>query len=1439
MRKSNIIIKKVRNLMILSMAVIVIISVYFNILNSRAKETTDIVANVTDETGEVDSQKVTLVATGNKNGNYEISLPETISNVYVSNYKTLNGDKSANDKIVLSQDEVENKEINLEVNYDKKNVTSTKTNEEMTLYKQNLEYDDKGIYVEGYMPLLAQINVIQNENDISLEILYTVVESNNMSTKEIYVPSEYEQTLKITLNKKKYGVEQSLISSTDAEYIVVEQSDSKLVINNISSNTINITNEEVPTIISSQYNGEDNKYYFAGGPIANSQIESIKFVTNPKEVLGTKWDASENGDNSVIAGYIDSNGNELYEIYVASNSDKTTKVYTPEDASYMFYECSNLTTIDIQNLGTSKTTNMNSMFAMCTNITTLELQNFDTSNVEDMENMFFGCENLETLDISNFITAKVTTMCNMFQNCKKLTELNLESFDTSKVIDMNSMFNGCESLTILNLNNFNTTEVTDMSWMFYNCKNITTLDLSNFDTSNVIDMSAMFSTCENLTTLNISNFNTTEVTSMNAMFSDCKKLQILNISNFNISKVEDMSFMFSGCIKLSELDLGKQFTKIANENEGIFDGLEENQLVIKVPSAIYAGKNEIKLNNGSTDIITFLDNVKVECKYKIEWKKVSSSVDIAQKQINVVLQAEGVNTTYDSAKILTDGISKYLQLYIDGKIVDNLTVTIENQEVKNGKLQCTLKIKNEEIKDGEGMALVIKEDSATDKYGNGNLEIKLIITEPLPIMQNTQYNGDDNKYYFAGGTIENSKIESIKFVASKEEVLGTQWDASKNGNNSVIAGYVDSNNNGLYEIYVASNSEKTTKVYMPEDASYMFYEGNNLTTIDLQNINTSKTINMNSMFAICNNLTTLNLSSFDTSKVIDMENMFYKNEKLVTLDISSFNTSEVTTMSNMFSNCTSLTKLDLNNFNTSQVTDMSYMFSEGEALETLDVSKFDTSQVTNMKAMFQACRKLIELNISNFNTSQVTNMSYMFCNCSSLRSIYVSEYNETTGKGWTTKNVTDSDNMFTGATKLVGGNGTKFNSSYIDATYARIDKEGEPGYLTEINNHITIPELAVLSQFEGEYENIDRGIVIYIMKDANGDGKIDTPDWTNKTKMQETYDQFVWVPVKNAILDLSSTYSGLNDAGIRSKVQEQINVGKYPMAIKTNTAGDYIGVLYEFSEVTENNTTYVKVTPESLWNPKSTILREPAGLKDSTYGDTVTYLKQINGILNTSYNTPTSFESALQSQYNEMVKKVEEKGGFWVGRYETSSMSNSTTENYIASNRIQVSSKRNTTNGLVGVTWYKMYAQQKIYSELALESKTTSSMIWGSQYDQIMIWMKEEKSSDQAPSRGKYYVTNGAGKGNYGTISGVKNDVYSGYSGIAPTGSQDPYSTKNIFDLAGNVYEWSLEACNTYYRTRRGGYFLDTNAYATRPDDRNSYCPTDSISYDGSRLTLY
>ena len=740
-----------------------------------------------------------------------------------------------------------------------------------------------------------------------------------------------------------------------------------------------------------------------------------------------------------------------------------------------------------------------------------------------------------------------------------------------------------------------------------------------------------------------------------------------------------------------------------------------------------------------------------------------------------------------------------------------------------------------------------------------------------------------SKGNYLRSNVAKDKIESIKFQKGQVPTTGIieQFDASEAEDSSIIGYYTDEDSNDMYELTFVSN----TNIEANTNSSYLFYDLRNLkeiafdnfdtsqvtnmywmfsrsrslTSLDLSKFDTSQVTNMDSMFWECKSLTSLDVSNFDTSQVTSMYFMFSQCNRLTSLDLSKFNTSQVTDMYGMFYECSRLTSLDLSNFDTGQVTSMEYMFSECSRLTSLDASKFDTSQVTNMSFMFDNCSSLTSLDVSKFDTSRVTDMSFMFYDCSNLKSIYVSEYDEETGKGWTTKNVTDYYDMFTGATELVGGNGTKFNSICIDATYARIDKEGEPGYLTKSvkgttfdkdekifisGEAVTIPAGMTVSSFKGEFESIDQGIVIYRL---NGD----VPDWTNKTKMQETYDQFVWVPVKNAILDLSSTYSGLDYAGLISKVQEQINVGKYPMAIKTNTAGDYIGVLYEFSEVTENNTTYVKVIPNSKWKPKSTkpkktnlnleyiemdSIREPAGLTESKHGDTETNLKQINGILNTSYNSTTSFESALKSQYNEMVKKIEEKGGFWVGRYETSSMSNSTTENYIASNRIQVSSKRNTTNGINNVTWHRMYAQQKIYSELALENKTTSSMIWGSQYDQIMIWMKEEKSSDQAPSRGKYYVTNGAGKGNYG-ISGVENDVY---SRVAPTGSQDAYSTKNIFDLAGNVFEWSLEARQTALRVLRGGYCDHSDAYYTRPDSRNyDGLPTISDSFFGSRLTLY
>ena len=275
------------------------------------------------------------------------------------------------------------------------------------------------------------------------------------------------------------------------------------------------------------------------------------------------------------------------------------------------------------------------------------------------------------------------------------------------------------------------------------------------------------------------------------------------------------------------------------------------------------------------------------------------------------------------------------------------------------------------------------------------------------------------------------------------------------------------------------------------------------------------------------------------------------------------------------------------------------------------------------------------------------------------------------------------------------------------------------------------------------------------------------------------------MPVKNAYLDLTGNTDALSsDANIRAAVQSEINSGRYPMAIKKGD--NYFGVLYQFTEGTE-----VIIQPYSTWNPLSTSsgIREPDVVTE--YDNDTTYLNQVNGILNTSYSTSADFKSALQAEYNQMVKNVEDKGGFWVGRYETSNMSNSTTQ-------VQVGVKKNQNTGINNVTWYRMYAQQKIYAKKAISGNANlqSSMIWGSQWDQIMIWMRGE------PNGTGHYITNGVGMGNYGSISGV-NDGWSSTSSPASTGYQETYRVRNIYDLAGNLYEWTLEATDPNIRVFR------------------------------------
>ena len=303
--------------------------------------------------------------------------------------------------------------------------------------------------------------------------------------------------------------------------------------------------------------------------------------------------------------------------------------------SFMFYNCSNLTSLDVSKFDTSNVTSMSYMFYCCSNLTSLDVSKFDTSNVISMSYMFYYCSNLTSLDVSKFDTSNVTSMSYMFSHCSSLTSLDVNGFNTSKVNNMGNMFSRCGRLTTLNVSEFDTSNVIDMRFMFAGCSSLTNLDVSDFDTSSVIDMDGIFEYCSSLTNLNVSKFDTSKVTSMSYMFSNCSGLTNLDVSGFDTSKVTNMRSVFNRCSSLKTLQLSNKFVISSSNNTNMFSGTTNLTSIILVDSTPLAGQfTNIK---SQLDGKTFYVPSKVaETAYETSW-----SADFSEDRIKPILELVG------------------------------------------------------------------------------------------------------------------------------------------------------------------------------------------------------------------------------------------------------------------------------------------------------------------------------------------------------------------------------------------------------------------------------------------------------------------------------------------------------------------------------------------------------------------------------------------------------------------------------------------------------------------------------------------------------------------------------------------------------------------------------------------------------------------------------
>ena len=304
----------------------------------------------------------------------------------------------------------------------------------------------------------------------------------------------------------------------------------------------------------------------------------------------------------------------------------------------------------------------------------------------------------------------------------------------------------------------------------------------------------------------------------------------------------------------------------------------------------------------------------------------------------------------------------------------------------------------------------------------------------------------------------------------------------------------------------------------------------------------------------------------------------------------------------------------------------------------------------------------------------------------------------------------------------------------------------------------------------------------YVGSKATGENEIDTGyviyegteevNDENVEEAQKTRNQYVWIPVPDA-----STMYG------------------------TDENGKKWGKLYEFTTSTGANIDPVTGAKPLNWSESGGVMkisnmksyREP----DIVSSDTKFTLKEFD-------KSKLGFMNQLEQEFNRMIESVKKYGGFYIGRYETGNLSKNTCV------VVQGNSDFDKKN------WYAMYRKCK---ELKNENvNIETGIIWGSQWDRTLIWLVE------SGNKNKEEVCNSSTWGNHLTEF------------TKPSGYSEKWKTANIYDLAGNSMEWTMET--SVNRISRGGSAYVSSMFSVYYRGTNSA----SISSGGGlgcRASLY
>ena len=290
-----------------------------------------------------------------------------------------------------------------------------------------------------------------------------------------------------------------------------------------------------------------------------------------------------------------------------------------------------------------------------------------------------------------------------------------------------------------------------------------------------------------------------------------------------------------------------------------------------------------------------------------------------------------------------------------------------------------------------------------------------------------------------------------------------------------------------------------------------------------------------------------------------------------------------------------------------------------------------------------------------------------------------------------------------------------------------------------------------------------------------------TTEEINIFNLQKSVNQYVWVPVK----DPTRIY------GVDSN-------------------GMIWGKLYNFPATATGSRTPLNWTEtDGVMSIIDKNLNLEPGVSSPILDDVnFEYSGDIDSSLQSKFNGKTRYEllsKELEENFYKTIKSIKEYGGFYIGRYETGGLSGTAVV-------------RKMEEDIGNQTWYTMYEKAKTLK--GQNDTVFTSMIWGSLWDETLQWLVDSGATISDGTALTYDLI-----GSYSAIWGNYSDstfhyissgsetpdetaekVVGSYTRI-PTGSSEYTKVNNIYDLAGNVMEDTLELCNDpdrYTRRRQG-----------------------------------